>query len=83
MNCKPGDMAWIVRVGPETQKLLGRMVTAICLDHRCGEPAWVYEGTLLRDNGLTAVGVLEDCCLKPHRPGDLHETEEDRKEVTA
>ena len=83
MNCKPGDLAWIVRVGPRTQRLLGRMVKVISLDHSTVAPAWEYEGALMEDGGRWKLAFLEDCCLKPHRPGDLHETEGDRKEVTA
>lgn len=70
MNCKPGDLALIVKTGPYTRKLLGLLVTVTT---RCndilGNPAWYYksETRLVRDDTLTTVDGLEDCCLKPIR----------------
>jgi hypothetical protein len=41
MNCKPGDLAVIIRTSPAWAKYLGRLVTCLELDpyHRQG-PSW-------------------------------------------
>jgi hypothetical protein len=74
MNCKPGDLAAIVReMLPGTPcGLIGRHVTLTSLDlNDAYEPSWNYDGpTLLTPYGFPAE-VIPDRCLRPIRdPGD-------------
>jgi hypothetical protein len=74
MNCKPGDLAVVVRAGPLTQDFLGRLVTV----KRPGPDlfvdgivyaSWEYEPELR--NSVGVVQAIEDACLRPIRdPGD-------------
>ena len=91
MNCKEGDMAWIVDA-PNTDPL-GRVATVISLVGResharrhKGSPLWHVHSELPID--IVEVGPITDftapdSALRPIRPGDLHETEDERKEVEA
>lgn len=52
MNCKPGDLAVIVRIQyAEELPLLGKVIKVTSLNHLndFGEPCWSYEGRPLRD----------------------------------
>jgi hypothetical protein len=68
MNCKPGDLAMIVRsIHPV---FLGRMVTVhnVIDTNRYGA-CWSYSGNLHVEG--RAIEYVEDCCLKAIRdPGD-------------
>lgn len=96
MNCKPGDLAWIVRCF-HTTEILGHIVEVLgpyqgdTYQGRRG--AWEVrypDGrpilTTYLPSGrksLEPTRPINDICLRPIRPGDLHETEDERKEVTA
>jgi len=72
MNCKPGDLAVVVRTAPdERNRHLGRIVPVLRLSKQPTKygPAWEYEGDVLTTWGR--VPVIEDCALRPIRdPGD-------------
>lgn len=100
MNCKPGDLAWIVRAAI-TPELLGHIVEVVGpwdenknkLSPNCAGFTWEVRypsrKKILRTFGGGELRILDDyrafadSCLRPIRPGDLHETDEERKEVTA
>lgn len=68
MNCKPGDMAMVMRSW--YPQLLGRLITVheLAGENQMG-PIWTYTGNLAVQ-GVT-IEYVEDCCLKPIRdPGD-------------
>lgn len=85
MNCKPGDQAWLLRSvnGNNVGKMCEVLHESITTDRygfmwlvKFPHPiAW--EGGAVR-----ALGYCPDAWLKPHRPGDIHETTDERKEVT-
>lgn len=88
MNCKEGDLAIVVRsiAGNE-----GKFVTCqrIASDDELKStrflalgPVWVIDRAL-PTNMNSMLALANDCFLRPIRPGDLHETEDERKEVTA
>lgn len=69
MNCKPGDLAVIVRMpGPKTQCLVGRIIRVTTLAPDEGEPAWAYEGPSLMETEWGVIGYVEDEFLRPIRP---------------
>lgn len=59
MNCKPGDLAIVVRGEPV--KNLGRVVRCIKLELLFGEPCWRVEDDDAR---------FADNCLRPIRDND-------------
>lgn len=69
MNCKPGQMAMVVRGEPKEN--LGRVVRVL---ERVGNPfellfgyvLWTYEGELSMPDGTRAEAVADDC-LRPLR----------------
>lgn len=96
MNCKPGDLAWVVRC-IHTPELLGHIVEVIGLYQGATYQmdlanTWEVRYPDGREiissypNGRKKLGPtrpMNDVCLRPIRPGDLHETTDERKEVTA
>jgi len=71
-NCKPGQMALVVRGFPECN--LGRIVRVTALNDGIsvltGTAMWDFEGDLVGPLGGPA-GAVADACLKPLRdPGD-------------
>ena len=98
MNCKPGDLAIVIRTSLRPE-LLGHIVEVVGLwpgGVIAAYPGFVSwecrytDGRLMRI--INAKGELlsysksspvSDYCLRPIRPGDLHETEDERKEVPA
>lgn len=83
MNCKPGDLAVIVVTGSNTKNNLGRivkvlerapdgtLVPGIPHDPRI---RWVYEPKLKNERG-DGISYVNDCCLRPIRPGDISDEE--------
>ena len=72
MNCKPNDLAVIVRTGPKSHHLLGRPVTVHCLEFESTTygPGWTYSPPL-KDSHGRPLDFLEDAFLRPLRdPGD-------------
>ena len=74
MNCKPGDLAIIVRTGKKTRLLLGRVIKVLKVQQ--GWPlngdystvdCWTYEPPMFMDGG-TPLTFANDCCLRPIRP---------------
>jgi hypothetical protein len=50
MNCKPGDLAFVVGGGEYDPAQLGKVIRVLALDSY--EPnAWLYEGALLTHGG--------------------------------
>ena len=69
MNCRPGQIAMVIRGAPLEN--LGRVVKVLELDMShpykdFGFNFWKYEGTLLNFYGGRCDGV-EDSCLRPLR----------------
>jgi len=89
MNCKEGEMAFIVRSDAGNE---GKIVT--CVKY-LGRTWWrdnngitFIDHTWRIDRKLPAWSgkmgdTIRDKQLRPIRPGDLHETTDERKEVTA
>ena len=74
MNCKPGDMALIVKTHHETESCLGRIVSLISPFVLDGELVWTYREMPLRgkyQSGSWRWIELPDAWLRPIRdPGD-------------
>jgi hypothetical protein len=74
MNCKPGDLAVVVRVNQERFKfLLGRFVTVTTSyqNPRTGVACWKYEGEPIVSPTAFVVTGIDDDELRPIRdPGD-------------
>lgn len=70
MNCKPGENAFIVKAGPLSQHLIGRVITVHTLVAAQSIPSWTYSPLLLQADGQL-IQFAEDFCLCPIRdPGD-------------
>lgn len=71
MNCRPGDVAMVVRVGPGMKWALGRVVRVTCLHLVAHVPTWELEEPLVSPN-VYKFTLAEDCCLRPlrHHPED-------------
>lgn len=81
MNCKPGDLAIAIKTARGMN--VGKIVTVVRADTVFYDPGiWMIEcpGVCGPFDGLWR---CDDSWLMPIRPGDLHETEDERKEVTA
>jgi hypothetical protein len=74
MNCKPGDLALLTRAIEQFPEQEGRIFTVTTLDLRSPEPAWYYEGPVIRrvDGTHRKTWIsLPDQWLRPIRdPGD-------------
>lgn len=83
MNCKPGDMAVVVRIFHESQaKFLGAMVR--CVEHVENDPDgcdWFYEPLSPIASHMHSLGyrLVADEALRPIRPDDLPESIDERK----
>lgn len=77
MNCKPGDVAVIVRTEPAGEFLLGMLVDVLCAGRNPGW--WRIKLPHPICNPLTfAVGDEDDApdyALRPIRPGDISDEE--------
>lgn len=72
MNCKPGDLAIVVRTGPKSVGCLGAVirVTKLGTNPTGRGPAWEYKPTLRNADGEPILWA-NDSCLRPIRdPGD-------------
>jgi hypothetical protein len=72
MNCKPGDLAVIVRGRNIALPCLGRIVRVLSTvpSPYCGSPAWKLETPLQHPVEGTMAYILDEC-LRPIRdPGD-------------
>ena len=71
MNCKPGDLAVVVGLGPdEGHWALGRVVQCVSLYVFAGYPCWLLKEPMTSPTGVEYIGVY-DGALKPIRdPGD-------------
>ena len=71
MRCKVGDLAVIVRVGPDTAKFLGRIVKCVRKgpNTSLGYASWEIEHELHLFHGNTNFYLrhVEDACLRPIR----------------
>lgn len=88
MNCKKGDMAFVV--GGEQIENRMKIVECIAfigsLDGFRARDLWLVDKPMVWRNiggDRTEEPYAPDSALLPIRPGDLHETTDERKEVTA
>lgn len=88
MNCKKGDMAFVVR----GKQIENRMKIVKCiafigsLDGFRANDLWLVDKPMVFRNACGDIieePYAPDSALLPIRPGDLHETTDERKEVTA
>jgi hypothetical protein len=71
MNCKPGDLAVVIRARHDGDvALLGAIVKLTSFGgYEGGDAFWHYEGTLY-DSGRWPVKLIADRALRPIRPDD-------------
>ena len=70
MNCKPGDLAMLVRALPQFPEQVGRIFVVTVMDPLAPEPAWFYEGAMIRrqeGRHRMSWASLPDCWLRPIR----------------
>ncbi|NYT68784.1 hypothetical protein [Pusillimonas noertemannii] len=78
MNCKPGDMAVVVRIGEcptpvheaVMRAVIGRIVTVVSLYDRQGAATWAIKEPFwlnIRGVGKTLVTGIDDSVLQPIR----------------
>ncbi|CAJ0899602.1 hypothetical protein R6138_04352 [Ralstonia thomasii] len=86
MNCKPGDLAYIVR--SEIQANVGAVVEVLSinieLSNAMGEPFWNAQACRPLETmfgGFREIGTIEDSRLRPISGVPVHDEEHD--EVTA
>lgn len=72
MNCKPNELAFIVKTHPDWSEYIGRVVTTIRLG--VGEHAgkWLVD---LKVAGHAGDVYCHDAHLRPIRPGDISDEE--------
>lgn len=72
LNCKPDDLAVIVRTAPRNAHLIGRIARVTSLDpmSSTADPSWFYEEPVLIGGGKIPIRSLEDDCLRPLRDSD-------------
>lgn len=87
MNCKPGDLAIVVRSKAGNEGRIGRClrraskreIARQALFSFQGEPCWKMDREFSAcDNfgrGGYSVSILPDACLRPIRPGDISDEE--------
>ena len=88
MNCKPNDLAMIVRIpaswyqigSPQTMRvvegLIGKVVRVLYIDNidDDGEPCWLVEEPVVLIPYIAAVASVQDCILQPLNPeGELED----------
>ena len=94
MNCKPGDMAEIVKVGSGAESNIGTIVTVVAYSHNhpllgCVwqvKPAWPicqYATTSIQRDVFSAkVAICADASLRPIRPEEDPESILREEELT-
>jgi hypothetical protein len=70
MNCRPNDIAFVIKAHPNWQFLIGKIVKVSRL--AVGRDAWITDPVHI-DEEDGAIVVYDDDCLRPIRPGDLDE----------
>ncbi|HTH10781.1 MAG TPA: hypothetical protein VMA55_14535 [Acidovorax sp.] len=75
MNCKPGELAMVVKGGSYIDdQLLGKVVRVVETLPHCGGVCWTYEGpkiSVAASDGYTYdVRGIADVVLRPIRPGE-------------
>lgn len=88
MNCKPGDLCIVVNAGPAAMHCIGRMIVVTELAGKSdnGDDLWHYTapaGERLSHATGEPIDEVEDCCLKPIRPGDLEDETPTVRELEA
>ena len=95
MNCKPGDMAEIIKVNTIIPEALGTVVTVLANGEMHPihgwlwdvKPAWpvvtIHHTKLVRDDPSDAVALCPDAWLRPIRPPEVPQTITRVDEVTA
>lgn len=78
MNCKPGELAIVVRAKSFIDDpVVGRIVrvTTLTTANWAGRPRWLFEGPALSLANGERVNALCDDALRPIRPGDISNEE--------
>ena len=71
MNCKPGDLAVVVKSGlGGVDSWVGRIIKVIGLCQGPAGPCWTYEGARLSHPIYGDCEAVSDKCLRPIRPGE-------------
>lgn len=79
MNCRLGDLAIVIK--STFGESVGKIVSVVSVEP-FGIAEWLVE--IPRNPGpFAGLWACHDSWLRPIRPGDLHETTDERKEVTA
>jgi hypothetical protein len=69
MNCKPGDLAIVVRCPDEAYEI-GKIVTCLRREDFLGVPAWRIDPplrTVTKGDWMVEGSWIEDACLRPIR----------------
>lgn len=76
MNCRPGDLAVIVKpAGKQTLCLVGKIVRVTVAVYEGGEWCWEYEGERLLQSRFGVLWYIEDDLLRPIRPDGVADDE--------
>lgn len=82
MNCKPGELAIIVMCPRGTEHLRGKIIRVTTLAEPSSQATgysvdttacWKYEGPILKTSRGFPVMVVNDCCLRPLRGGEIEQ----------
>lgn len=70
MNCKPGDLAVIVRTSATRTEALGRIVRVTeihSMDYEGRGPVWMFENSPITLQDGRQIDVVNDCGIRPIR----------------
>ena len=71
LNCKPGDLAMVVRVThKEAEWILGRVVRCVRLEVLGGRAGWMLEEGVTHPETVFEWHWIADDCLRPIRDQD-------------
>jgi hypothetical protein len=68
MNCKPGDLAVVVRC--DVPEVVGLFVRCVRLDYWGGEPFWYLDRRVIHNDPRYQHDAVFDCNLRPIRDQD-------------
>lgn len=69
MNCKPGDLAVVVRSATNPENI-GRIVRCVDMTRRRLAGSWEECECWIVEPDITVYGAIADRCLRPIRPTD-------------
>ena len=82
MNCKPGDLAVIVRADGDRKRYIGQFLTVTAPYFLAEKWFWHYEGpTRFFDPSTGAPLLINDSSLQPIRPPKKGETRSNPREI--